>query len=205
MAVETLEQEQSARPARRKLLLIVLMPVAAIAAASLVFYTGVGIPTGTTNRGQLVQPPPQAGGLQLRNQAGDSLTAAALAGKWLILVPGGTRCDDVCRERLWLSRQVRTALGKDAQRVRRVYLGLESEFEPSLLEWLRAEHPDAEPLYAAREEWQALLAGSNAPDAAGHPLYLVDQRGFLMMAYTLQHDGQDLLKDLRFLLKYSPE
>ena len=65
--------------ARRKFLLIVLMPALAIGAAWLVFYTGVGIPKGTTNRGQLVQPPQQIGDLPLFNLAGEPITQSQLA------------------------------------------------------------------------------------------------------------------------------
>ena len=40
---------------------------------------------------------------------------------------------------------------------------------------------------------------------AERPIYIVDQRGFVMMRYLARHSGHDTIADLRFLLKYSNE
>ena len=45
------------RGSRLKLLLILLLPLVLIGAANLVYYTGIGMPGTTTNRGVLVVPP----------------------------------------------------------------------------------------------------------------------------------------------------
>lgn len=196
---------RSMRQARLKLLALFLAPMAVIGAAYLIFYTGVGLPSGTTNRGQLLQPPPQIGELSLRHGDGTAVEEQALRGDWLLIFAGGPSCDQQCSQRLWVTRQVKKALGRDTQKVRRFYLVLGDTTDSELQTLLDKEHGDLSLLFVADSEWQRLLSATNAPPTASRPIYLVDPRGYLMMAYTLEHEGTDTLKDLRFLIKYSPE
>lgn len=192
--------------ARLKLLLMFLMPALAVILASVVFFTGVGLPRGTTNKGVLVQPPRQIDELELRDARGEPWRYAATTRGWGIVVTGRGDCDSSCRERLTLTRQVRAALGKDVDRVRRYYLAVDAAAEPGFAAWLAAEQPDLEWLATDAAALRALLGTPGDPDPLGSgAIYLVDPRGFLMMHYLPDHPGRATLDDLRFLLKYSPD
>jgi hypothetical protein len=55
-------------------------------------------------------------------------------------------------------------------------------------------------------DFSALIGSTNAQWTNDTPrLFLVDQQGVAMMYYTPEHDGSDLLGDLKHLIKYSPE
>ena len=141
------------RSARIKLLWMFLIPLAAIAAAYLVLLTGIGLPESTTNRGQLLQPAQQLGELSLRDANGTALSLHRFAGTWLMLLPGTSHCDEPCSKRLWLTRQVRRALGKNASRVQRVYLALDASPDDDLLQLFSTEHADLQWLGVSRGRW----------------------------------------------------
>jgi hypothetical protein len=196
--------EARVRAARRRLLLMFFLPVVVICAAYVVFFTGLGIPSATTNRGDLVSPPVDLRGLAFRGEAGPMMADEVL-GDWLMVYVGDGDCDAECTERLWLTRQIRTALGKESHRVQRLYLDPDPVADAPLRRLLDAEHRDLRWLHVDGQAWDALLAASDAPSRAAGAFYLVDPRGFLMMAYTPEHAGKDTIEDLRFLMRYSWE
>lgn len=204
--MQNTEQPVAVAHARLKLLLMFGMPALAVILASVVFFTGIGLPRGTINKGELLQPPRQIDELALRDARGESWRYAASERGWGILVTGGSACDAPCRERVTLTRQVRAALGKDIKRVHRYYLATDETAEPDFATWLGAEHPDLRWLATDAAGLRTLLAGSADPDPlASGAIYLVDPRGFMMMYYLPSHPGRATLDDLRFLLRNSTD
>jgi hypothetical protein len=201
------EHPAALRHARLKLLLMFLMPALAVILASVVFFTGIGLPRATINKGVLLQPPRQLDELQLRDARGEPWRYAAGKRGWGMLVTGGGACDAACRERVTLTRQVRAALGKDIDRLQRYYLATEAAAEPGFAAWLSAEQSDLEWLAADAAGLRTLLGAAPAdPDPlASGAIYLVDPRGFVMMYYLPSHPGRATLDDLRFLLRNSPD
>jgi hypothetical protein len=190
--------------ARLKLTLMFLMPALAVLLATLVFYSGFGIPHHTTNKGVLIQPPRQIDEASLAEANGKPWQYQTEAHAWGMLLTGGASCDQVCSERLYLSRQVRKALGRDTERVNRFYLATQLPLDPALQALLDAEHPDVRVIYAPDAALNALLGRPGDPDPLQtHPTYLVDPRGFVMMYYLPAQGGADIIKDLRFLLRNS--
>jgi cytochrome oxidase Cu insertion factor (SCO1/SenC/PrrC family) len=193
------------RRARLKLTLMLVTPMLVVLLASVVFYTGIGIPRGTTNKGLLVQPPRQIDELALHSADGQPWRYADDHRGWGILVAVGTTCDDDCRARILLTRQVRAALGKDVDRVQRYLLRTGDGADTGLDAFLADGQADLLELRADSAALRALLGASDLPDPAGAgTIYIVDPRGFVMMRYLPSHPDRALLDDLRFLLRNSP-
>ncbi len=196
------------RASRIKLALMFLLPILAVGLATLVFYTGFGLPKSTTNKGELVQPPRQLDDIRVRTATGEAWRYQQGAHDWSLLVVNSGACAEACRERLYLTRQIRVALGRDADRVSRLFIqldGAEGE-DADFASFVKAQHPDLELLRVDAGELKGLLGQAGDPDpVAEQPIYIVDQRGFVMMRYLARHSGHDTIADLRFLLKYSNE
>ena len=200
------DEAQSVQHARLKLAFLFLAPAAVVLLATLMFYSGIGIPRGTTNKGTLVQPPRPLDELQLRAVDGAPWRYEGAKRGWGMLIAGGAECDLDCRARITLMRQVRSALGQDAGRLHRYYLAIDGLPGASLATFLASEHPDMQLIQTNRSALLALLArpGDAEPISSG-AVYLVDPRGFAMMVYLPAHPDRAVLDDLRFLLRNSPD
>lgn len=141
------------------------------------------MPTGTTNEGDLISPPVQAAELGLGGQIGE----------WTLILPIAATCDEACEQRLYLARQVNTALGREAPRVHRLVLWTNG-LAPA--EQVLAEYPKLEsmPIDAA-----VVAEKLGATDR----IYLMDPLGNIFMVYTVDIAGKPMLKDLKHLLKIS--
>ena len=194
------------RASRIKLALMFLLPILAVGLATLVYYTGFGLPKSTINKGELVQPPRLLDDIRVRTMAGEEWRYGQGAHDWSLLVVNAGACAETCRERLYLTRQIRVALGRDADRVSRLFIQLDPADDADFDSFASEQHPDLELLRADAGELKGLLGQAGDPDpVAEQPIYIVDQRGFVMMRYLARHSGHDTIADLRFLLKYSNE
>ena len=192
--------------ARLKLGLMFLLPGLAVLLATLVYYSGIGLPRGTTNKGVLLLPPRQIDELALTSAAGETWRYDGARRGWGMLVAGGASCDGACRERITLMRQLRKALGDDAARVHRYYLAADSIPDSGFAAWLGAEQADLQVLNTREAALRALLERDGDPDPLrSDAMYLVDPRGFVMMYYLPVHPGRATLDDLRFLLRNSAD
>lgn len=187
-------------------MLVVLLPMLI---AYLVFYTGVGMPTSTINKGDLVSPPQLITDLPLQAENGIAWDFNAQPKKWRLLIPGYRECNDQCRKNLYLTRQVHIRLAEKSVRVERLYLLLADQdpFAQVTRDFLTAEHPHMPVVRVAEQDFKAMLARTDVPANAlvDGRYYLMDQEGFIMMSYTPQHEGKELLDDIKRMLKYSYE
>lgn len=173
-------------------------------AAYIVFYTGVGMPTATVNQGELLVPAKNVAEIELSARNGDKILFAEEAPKWRYLILGGKRCAGECEKLLYTTRQVHIRLGDKAHRLERMLVTAEplGEMRHGAL---KSQHPR---LYFATADQQQLdqwLADRDHPELKGPSALLVDQNGFAMMVYDNRHTGNQLLKDIKRLLKYSYE
>jgi hypothetical protein len=156
------------------------------------------------NYGELVTParPVQLGGLETVAQ--EPLNGELLQGRWTLVILADDPSDAICRESLYITRQVRVALDKDKTRVQRL-LVLWKRPPAAVLEELRRVDPGLIVATAAA----ASLARIREEFAPGTEhevlrfLYVVDPLGNLMMRYPAGANGKRMLKDLRRLLKVS--
>ena len=171
------------------LAIFLLPPSAAYVAWKYVGEHGVA---ATTNNGQFISP---ARPLQY-DVLGEK--AEPLKGRWTYVVLAPQGCEKQCQDQLYLTRQLRIAIKKDFERVRRVV------FEPSgaLSEALKAEHQDLLALGALPEAYQAAFQGDKF-NHAGEQIFLIDPLGNLMMYYDSSVNFRGMLKDLQKLLKIS--
>lgn len=162
------------------------------------------LPKQRANHGQLISPPQPLAGLQLHDLHGRPLAEDAWQGRWLLVYPGLPTCDAACEDLLYQTRQVRTALGKDMERVRRIYLLASIPPDPARLEALRGLHPDLLLAVLASPETVAQFPETDAAALwSGQQLYVVDPLGNLMMRYDATQEPKDILADLKRLLRLS--
>jgi SCO1/SenC len=202
--VNALEPRQILRQ-RRMLIGLALLFFAPLGLAFLLYY-GIGWrPGGHLNHGELIQPPLPLPGLSLPKVAvaSDAVTRADfLKGKWTLLYFGPGSCPSACQTDLYDTRQVRAALGKDTERVQRVFL---AEGELSDRQRLESEHPDLTTVRAtdAAAPLVGLLRRSQAGGVAEGRIYLIDPLGNLMMSYAADAAPKGMLEDLKRLLGLS--
>ena len=186
--------DEQRRRGRRVALMILALCAAPTVAAWLAYF--VWQPHSRTNYGELVEPRPLSDP-ELYRLDGGRFRISELRGKWVLLQVDSADCGDHCRRKLVYMRQVRLALGKDAERIERVWLlGDGAVPEPALLR----EH---EGLNVVRARGSSLL--EELPSSGNPPayIYLVDPLGSLMMRFPGEPDARRMLKDLARLLKAS--
>jgi cytochrome oxidase Cu insertion factor (SCO1/SenC/PrrC family) len=172
-------------------------------------YYGLGWhPGGRVNHGQLVDPPEPLPALALplaATGAGADATASPrlLKDKWTYLYLGPGACPAACQQALYTTRQVRTALGKDRERVQRVFIAGGECCDTNLL---RTMHPD---LITVRDVPEAaplvelLRKSQPLAESALDRIYVVDPLGNLMMSYAADATPKGMLEDLKRLLGLS--
>jgi len=190
---------------RRTLLLIAALFLVPLAASFLLYYGTDGSgPSGRTNKGDLLDPARPLPQIALPLAYGGATVPEFLQGKWTWAYIGDGRCDERCRQALYLTRQSRIALNKDLDRVQRVFLATSDCCDRA---FLQAEHPDLMVVNAGDGRARTLLAPFPVYDgvalASAGRVYLIDPLGNLLMSYGPQAPDKALLQDLKKLLKLS--
>jgi hypothetical protein len=206
---------------RAILLLIAGLPVTMILASTWLWYfvergdVDIIGALGTANSGELLAEPINIRALEFEATDGSTVGLSSIEPKWtMLLVNDGATCDAACNELLYVTRQIRIAIGRDYQRTQRLLIVdtpidlIQSNVDsgdtegPSddmtlLMPQLEDDHVD---LNVWRREDQAVLPeGQSEPSA----WYLVDPSGWVMMRYTTDVNYKDVIGDIKFLLKNS--
>ena len=192
--------------AQRQGLLILAIIVLPMIVAYIMFKTGWGMPTDTINKGILLTPPQPVSDLNLaENDNTLKYLYPAEKKQWRIMVPVPAHCEVACQQNLFVTRQVHIRLAEKAPRVERILLALEG-VSVEQKQQLLVEHPNVLWLNSSQDALANWLADN---DLVSTPLdnryFLVDQDGFAMMSYSHENTGQDLLDDVKKLLKYTYE
>lgn len=183
---------------------VIASVVLPIAAAYLVFYTGVGMPGGTINEGDLLQPPVDVAEMTFFEADAGPMQLATEEPKWRYLIVPDGECDEACEQLLYTSRQVHIRLAEKANRVERL-LVTTAPLAADQREALAEQHPRLRFVVLPQEAMQQLRRDTGVLNRNQPELLLVDQEGFAMMDYDTHHSGNQLLKDIKRLLKYSYE
>ncbi len=209
LSVHTLPQPDAAarqrtRMGRLKMLMVWAVCAAPVVASYLSYY--VFKPQGRSNYGTLITPPvplPAPARLHLSRLDGQVVPPDALKGQWLLVVVAPAACNAQCEQQLWLQRQLREVLGKDKDRLDRVWLVPQVGAEPEpVRQALLPALAQAWVLRAPAAELQAWLQPDAGQTQETH-LYLVDPRGDWMMRFPANADPTRVKKDLLKLLKAS--
>ncbi len=194
------QQERTAR-GRRVMLLVVLACALPVLASYFTFY--VIKPTGAGSAyGQLIAPPVAMPDLAAGAIDGQAVPLRSLKGQWLLLVASGGDCDSVCEKRLFMQRQLREMLGRERDRIDKVWLVIDdAPIKPALQQALLAT-PSVRILRLPRA--QALTWLSPAPgQALEEHFYIVDPMGLWMMREPANPEPGRVKRDLDRLLRAS--
>jgi|GEM_PF-3247325 len=197
---------------RRRLLLALAMLCIAALGIGYYLYTGQATPPprGFVGHGDPIDPPVRLPNMAL-SLLGSGAAGAAPAKtvaytdfeffrrKWTFLYWGQGLCPERCRASLEITRQVRSALDRDMDRVQRVFIVDGSCCD---MDFLRAQldliavraDSDASPLLAL------LSSAIHTNATAAERIYLIDPSGRLVISYPPDTKPQDLLADLKYLM-----
>ena len=233
-------QHTDQRGGRAILLLIAGLPVTMILAATWLWYfvergdIDIVGALGTANSGEILSNPANIRSRSFTASDGSETSLDALEPKWtFMVVNSGEICDATCSELLYLTRQIRIAIGRDFHRIQRVMMvdlpadtiriqtstGAESAQERieggAVTEALNnastiaaaGETPLLDAIESEHPDVSVWQAGSEpvVPErhAADSAWYLVDPSGWVMMRYSSEVNYKDVIGDLKFLLKNS--
>jgi predicted nucleic acid-binding Zn ribbon protein len=200
MPVPGLEEQRRTARGRLQMLLVLLVCAAPVIASYFTYY--VIRPAAGTNFGELIEPNrdlPPAAQLPLHDLQRRPVDPATLRGQWLLIVVAEGRCDERCEELLYAQRQLRESLGRDKDRLDRVWLVTgDAPVRPDLLPAMQ----QATVLYAP---WQSLVQWLQpAPgESLQNHLYLVDPMGRWMMRFPARVQLPKVKRDLDRLLRAS--
>jgi Fe-S cluster biogenesis protein NfuA len=159
-------------------------------------------PQGQAAYGELIDPVRPMPAYLATTQDGGKLALQELKKQWLLVVVDSGACGATCSKHLYLQRQLREMLGKDKDRVDRVWLiGDSQAVDPTLLaQWkdgyvLRVDQ-------AILDTWFAARPGTGLQDY----FFVVDPLGNTMMRMPADMDAVSAAKakrDLERLLRAS--
>ena len=183
-------------------MLLVLAVCAAPVIASYLTYFVIR-PEGRNNYSELVQPlRPIPVDLPLTDLHGAAVPAASLKGQWLLVVVSAAACNAVCEKHLWVQRQLRETLGREKDRVDKVWLIDDAGTpKPSVLQGVTT-NTDATVLRVpaqALATWLQPAAGQALEDH----MYIVDPLGNWMMRVPPAPEPAKLKRDVEKLLRAS--
>jgi hypothetical protein len=192
---------------KNKLILLLLLatPFLVMLAATIVYKAGY-IPEGKKNEGELITPPFSVKDIDFDISDGvtfDYQIVNKEKGNWHIIMFDNDGCrQQRCKELLWQTRQLHVAMGQRARHLTRILVQIQSD---DLSVELKKEHPKLSVLKSDIENYQKFKSSIKHPsfDALNkQQLILVDPNGWAMMYYDFSyHNGKQVLKDLKYLLK----
>lgn len=173
-----------------------------------------------TYRGSLISPPVPAADFTLTQGDGAPFQLSAQKGKLLLLFFGYTTCPDVCPATLGEMKQVRARLDKQAEEVEFIFITVDpqrdtperlgkyvSAFDPNFIA-LSGSEVELDPVWKSFGVYHEIVpSGSGAGYLVNHSarIYLIDPSGNLLLTYAFGTPVDDILKDVRYVLKHKDE
>jgi hypothetical protein len=192
--------DRRTRRGRWQMLLVLAVCAAPVVASYFTYF--VIRPAARTNYSDLILPTRALPDLALTDLQGRPVASASLKGQWLFVVVAGGACDAACERDLFLQRQLREMLGREKDRVDKLWLIDDAAaVRPEVLQAIDV----GSPMKVLRVSRTA-LANWLAP-AAGEPLeahlYIVDPMGEWMMRAPASPNPAKLKSDVDKLLRAS--
>lgn len=202
------------------LLSIIGLPVTMILAATWLWYfvargdIDIVDLLGTSNHGNLLNPPVQLVDQPFENQFGATAKFLSDKHQWTFVIPVPAQCGADCLSTLYTTRQIHVGLGKEFGRVRRVFVssevvdgaapmpqspeGVASTNGASLGAYLETQHKGMPLLVLNRNTFDVVFG-----DLQPGTWFLADPAGWMMMSFGADTHYKDVTSDLKFLLKNS--
>jgi len=183
------------------MLLVLLVCASPVIASYLTYF--VIRPEGRTNYSALVLPTrSMPAELNLRTLEGESVAPKSLRGQWLMVVVGPASCEATCEQRFFLQRQLRQMVGREGERLDKVWLITD---DAPVSAALRESLGGKVPVTVLRADGAA-VARWLEPEA-GHQLaehlYIVDPMGEWMMRVPAKPEPARVKRDISRLLRAS--
>ena len=159
-------------------------------------------PEGRSVFGQLIDPQRPTPPIAARTLAGEPIDLQSLKGQWLIVAVADAACNALCEQQLYLQRQLREVVGREKDRIDRVWLVTDDAPVP---ERLSDGLHGATVLRVSREALAQWLQPEAGHTLAEH-LFVVDPMGNWMMRYPAGMDAKMAAKakrDIERLLRAS--
>jgi len=180
--------------ARLQLILIAAVFLGPLLIAAWLYFQGDPLqPAGRTNHGALLEPIINIGEVLPESPIHDLQDAA-----WLLVYPNGNSCDERCETALYTMRQSRLMLGKEMDRVQRVFL---HGVSPPDRVFLAEEHQGL--ITIEDSKLVALLDNKRPADIPASGYYLIDPLGNLVMYFHPDLNPADMVDDIKHLLRLS--
>jgi hypothetical protein len=186
--------EPQGKSARLLLVLIALVFFGPLIVAAWMYYGGhfAGLRDGS-NHGALLEPI-----VNLGDELPQSVIHDHIAGQWLLVYADSGECGEPCRRALFTSRQSRTMLGKEMERMSRVFLHGETPLDTVSL---ATEHPQLITIEdASLADFLDIKRPTELPPGG---YYLIDPLGNLVMYFRPDIVPSDMVDDIRHLLRLS--
>lgn len=180
------------------MLAVLLVCAAPVVASYFTYY--IIRPEGRRNYGELVDPQRPLPALTGVAPDGRRIDLPALKGQWLLVSVAGGACDAACQQHLYFQRQLRESLGREKDRLDRVWLVSDDAAVPAALG--TALQGATVLRVAGLDGWLQPAAGQQLADH----LYVVDPMGNWMMRFPANMDAAGAAKakrDLERLLRAS--
>ncbi|CAN7261922.1 MULTISPECIES: SCO family protein [unclassified Variovorax] len=168
---------------RWKMILVMLCCAAPVIASYFTYY--VIRPEGRRVYGELVDPQRSLPDLVATTRDGAPVRLSTLKGQWLLVAVGDAGCDALCEQQLYLQRQLRESLGREKDRLDRVWLVSDAAPVP---ERLNNGLHGATVLRVPAAQLAQWLAPASGHALAEH-LYVVDPIGNWMMRFPARMDA----------------
>jgi protein SCO1/2 len=160
--------------------------------------------------GSVIEPAAPAPEITLIDQEKTLFSLDNQEGKVVLLFFGYTSCPDVCPATMVQFKQVRKTLGSDAENVRFVLVTVDPDvdtpeqmkaylgaIDPALI-GLTGSRPDLEAVW---KDYGVFVEKSGAMVNHTSRIYLVDPEGNLSLTYAFDTPNEDLVADVRQVLK----
>lgn len=177
---------------RLQLLLIAAVFFGPLLGAAWLYYQGDALqPDQSANHGTLLEPI-----INLQDAVPGSTLLETRA--WLLLYANDGDCGDSCRNALYTVRQSRLMLGKEMDRVQRVFLHGD---EPPDTLLIADEHKG---LITLQDAALRTVLDNKKPGAlAAGGYYLIDPHGNLVLYFSPDINPRDMVDDIKRLLRLS--
>jgi hypothetical protein len=178
---------------RLQLAVIALVFLGPLVLATWMYTSGRFTPDGRSNYGELLEPI-----VNLGDVLPESPAVPLADGQWLMLYASEQACTDDCRQALYKLRQTRLMVGREMDRINRVFL--HGETAPDTL-FVEQEHPG---LITIRDsDLAVLLEGKRPKHTMPGGIYLIDPLANLVMYFPPDLGPRELVDDVKHLLKLS--
>lgn len=201
LRVPSADDERRRTASGRLKMLLVLLACAAPVVASYFTYFVIR-PEGRSNYSSLIVPTRAMPALPWRTLEGTVIDTPSLRGQWLLISVGASDCAGACERRLFMQRQLREMLGRERDRLDKIWLVTD---DAPLKPELRAALDTAVPVRVLRvpradlARWLEPAPGQALEDH----LYIVDPMGEWMMRAPPEPEPARLKRDLERLLRAS--